>query len=391
MNNYVISNKVITTGINATNVNANSNLTYDGTTLTITGGGVTAPTFTGNVTGNCSGSSGSCTGNAAGLTGAPNIVVGTISNTSTTNNVIGGITLSNSYLGVGCNTPAFPLDVNGSAVVRTYFGACGNGKTPLYISGTTPTPVSGLVLSWNTIRSGQGNAEICVGRGGGNGNLDIYTGVIDSNIPDASNLTMTIAKGNVGINCNAPGYTLDVSGTSHFTGNMSINTTSNTDNLSVYGSMYLYNNNINGGVLTFGNTSASPGSTYFSMHSNTNFYCVNASNGTYVAKGGSSWTTGSDSRMKTVLSNITNATEMLSSITPVYYTYNTDPDKKRHVGVIAQEVLPTFPEIVVVNSDPNEMMGLDYSSFVAPLITAVKELSARLSNVEARLAATTTS
>ena len=34
---------------------------------------------TGNVTGNTSGSSGSCTGNAAGLTGSPNITVGTIS------------------------------------------------------------------------------------------------------------------------------------------------------------------------------------------------------------------------------------------------------------------------------------------------------------------------
>ena len=125
------------------------------------------------------------------------------------------------------------------------------------------------------------------------------------------------------------------------------------------------------------------------MHSNTNFYCVNASNGTYVAKGGSSWTTGSDSRMKTVLSNITNATEMLSSITPVYYTYNEDSSKKRRVGVIAQDVLSAFPEIVVVNPDPNEMMGVDYSSFAGPLIAAVKELSARLSNVEAMLAAVT--
>jgi hypothetical protein len=161
------------------------------------------------------------------------------------------------------------------------------------------------------------------------------------------------------------------------------------DVLTIYGSLSVYNNNINGGVMTFSNTSASPGSTYFSMHSNTNFYCVNVSNGTYLAKGGISWTTGSDSRMKTVLSNITNATEMLSSITPVYYTYNEDSAKKRRVGVIAQDVLSAFPEIVVVNPDPNEMMGVDYSSFAGPLITAVKELSARLSNVEARLAAVT--
>ncbi len=41
-------------------------------------GVATATTFTGNLTGNASGSSGSCTGNAAGLTGTPNITVGAI-------------------------------------------------------------------------------------------------------------------------------------------------------------------------------------------------------------------------------------------------------------------------------------------------------------------------
>jgi hypothetical protein len=114
------------------------------------------------------------------------------------------------------------------------------------------------------------------------------------------------------------------------------------------------------------------------------------SNGPYVTRGGVSWTTGSDSRMKTVVSNLSNATELLSGITPVYFTYNEDPGKKQHVGVLAQEVLPVFPDIVASNADPTAMMGVDYGAFAAPLITAIKELSARLSNVEARLAATTT-
>jgi len=94
--------------------------------------------------------------------------------------------------------------------------------------------------------------------------------------------------------------------------------------------------------------------------------------------------------MKTVVSNLSNATELLSGITPVYFTYNEDPGKKQHVGVLAQEVLPVFPDIVASNADPTAMMGVDYGAFAAPLITAIKELSARLSNVEARLAATTT-
>ena len=80
---------------------------------------------------------------------------------------------------------------------------------------------------------------------------------------------------------------------------------------------------------------------------------------------------------------------MLSTITPVYFTYNTDPEKKRRIGVIAQNVLPVFPELVVVNPNPEELLGVDYTNFAGPLIAAVKELSARLSNVEAQLAAAT--
>ena len=68
---------------------------------------------------------------------------------------------------------------------------------------------------------------------------------------------------------------------------------------------------------------------------------------------------------------------------------NADTTNIRHIGLIAQEVLPHFPETVSVGWDG--MYGLRYSELVAPLITAVKELSARLSNVEAKLAVPPTS
>ena len=63
-------------------------------------GTVTATGFSGNVTGNCSGSSGSCTGTAAlasGLTGSPNIAVGTVK--------------TSGAVGIGTNTPAGTLHV----------------------------------------------------------------------------------------------------------------------------------------------------------------------------------------------------------------------------------------------------------------------------------------
>jgi hypothetical protein len=299
------------------------------------------------------------------------------------NSIAGLVMASNGNVGIQCNAPAYALDVSGTS--RTFScnaGAATSVSNILYAGGFT-TSNNTATLSFQTQGGGGGTVEQrIVSRFDG----AVYGLSIDDTLNSTSNV-IRVASGRVGINTASPGYTLDVNGASRFSGIMSINTTSNSDNLNIYGSMNVYNNNINGGVITLCNTSASPGSTYFSMHSNTNFYCVNTGVGLYLARNGNSWTPNSDSRIKTVLSNITNATEMLSTITPVYFTYNTDPEKKRRVGVIAQNVLPVFPELVVTNPDPAEMLGVDYTNFAGPLIAAIKELSARLSNVEARLAA----
>ena len=69
----------------STAIKVGSAVTANASGINVTGV-VTATTFvgalTGNVTGNASGSSGSCTGNAAGLTGTPNITVGSVNATS---------------------------------------------------------------------------------------------------------------------------------------------------------------------------------------------------------------------------------------------------------------------------------------------------------------------
>ena len=360
------------------------------------------------------------------------------------------------------------LDVNGAATIRTYFGACGNGNAPLYISGTTPTPVSGLVLSWNTIRAGQGNAEIYVGKGGGNGNLDIYTGITDSNIAVASNLTMSIAKGFVGINCNAPAYTLDVSGNAAvstsiiggngYLGNLGANAATTfailgfnaSNQAGIYGRKGANNNysgldfvsminavsttvmtvspnsasvgigttapaytldvagmtristtggaqlvlqgndSTGGGNLAFTNIDRVAGNRWniSGPDSGYSLHIVNSGNtGVYIGNGQTSWSAQSDSRLKTIIEPISNATAAFEAITPVYYTLNSCPDGTRRIGVIAQEVLPHFPE--TISQDTKGMYAVRYTELIAPLITGFKELSARLSNVEARLAAVT--
>ena len=103
------------------------------------------------------------------------------------------------------------------------------------------------------------------------------------------------------------------------------------------------------------------------------------------------WAFASDSNLKNIIRPVSNATDMLSTITPVYYSMKSDPTNTPHLGVLAQEVQKMFPEFVTeviqaTDTTPG-YLGVSYGSFVTPLIAAVKELSARLSNVEARLAA----
>jgi hypothetical protein len=113
------------------------------------------------------------------------------------------------------------------------------------------------------------------------------------------------------------------------------------------------------------------------------FYIINGTNGVYLSNGATSWQAASDIRLKTIVAPISNAVEKLETLTPVYYRFHTDLDMKNRVGLIAQEVNEVYPECISVSGDG--MYGLAYDQMVAPLITAVKELSSRLKVVEAKL------
>jgi hypothetical protein len=99
VNNYTVAGNVITSGVNDTNINANANFTI---------------------------SSG-----------------GNLSNPATTSNIIGGVTLCNSTLGVNCNAPAYTLDVLGSAAY-----------TPASLSATARLTTPAVVWSNSNIPLG---------------------------------------------------------------------------------------------------------------------------------------------------------------------------------------------------------------------------------------------
>lgn len=100
---------------------------------------------------------------------------------------------------------------------------------------------------------------------------------------------------------------------------------------------------------------------------------------------------GSDARLKENIEEIENGLDLINNLRPVKYTYISEAESPIiNYGLIAQEVRPFVEEnsnIVNGQETEDEYLSLEYIQFIAPLIAAVKELSAKNEALEARLAA----
>ena len=85
---------------------------------------------------------------------------------------------------------------------------------------------------------------------------------------------------------------------------------------------------------------------------------------------------------------MTNALEKITSLNGVSFDWRTDEfpsknfKKTKDIGVIAQNVEKAFPELVTTGDDGYKSVA--YTSLVAPLIEAVKELSHKIDELFAK-------
>ena len=89
----------------------------------------------------------------------------------------------------------------------------------------------------------------------------------------------------------------------------------------------------------------------------------------------------SDARVKENVETIPNALDKVKAMRGV--GYNKIGEQKRSIGVIAQEMLEVMPE--VVSQDEQGMYSVAYGNLVGVLVEAVKELEAKVEQLENKL------
>ena len=86
----------------------------------------------------------------------------------------------------------------------------------------------------------------------------------------------------------------------------------------------------------------------------------------------------SDERLKDNIETLEDSLDKVEQLRGVTYTR----DGRENIGVIAQEVEKILPEIVLTADDEMGTKSVDYSRITAVLIEAVKDLSAKVKELE---------
>jgi len=109
-------------------------------------------------------------------------------------------------------------------------------------------------------------------------------------------------------------------------------------------------------------------------------FAEQGSAGVYLQDNATSWSSASDERLKENLKPIENATTKLSEIRAVTGKYITDKADVSRSFLIAQDVQKVLPE--AVNENHEGYLGLSYTDVIPLLVAAVKELTAKIEELQ---------
>ena len=332
-----------------------------------------------------------------------------------------GINLSGSN-GINCNSPRFPLDVNGSANIAgdLYVGASSYSNLIRFYGTTTDgVGTNNHSVIGERVYGGTERSELLIFKGD---NIEdrvrfLSTGGFKVDITGYANywpiggsppattleaLTVT-SEGRVGINTTTPAYPLDVNGRMKVSGPatlMSGLVTGGQLKIESYSGVpatnapngvlfAFYNATTSGGGLTASNftlykygPNSSTGNTVFTIDfndvNNTLVYTYNI-----IATG--NVTAYSDIRLKENIEIIDNPLEKIQKMRGVYYTLKEDSSSQRKIGVIAQEMEEVLPEVVYTGTSEDKFKSVAYGNIVAVLLEGMKAQQSTLRSIESYL------
>jgi hypothetical protein len=137
-----------------------------------------------------------------------------------------------------------------------------------------------------------------------------------------------------------------------------------------------YNNNSAKSVIFWDNTN-----NYFQIQStpaSSKIRVVAQTNGVELANGGTSWSSLSDIREKTIIRPIQDALTTLKDYRTVIGRYNTDLETVERAFLIAQDVQMTYPYAVTEDDDEDKRLRLSYTELIPLMIKAIQELKAEI-------------
>lgn len=328
----------------------------------------------------------------------------------------GGATNFTQFVGIGCNTPRYPLDVNGSANIAGDLYVGGNASSNfIRFRGTAgddegylSTAIAERIYDTNnsellffkgndvgSIGNPQYNPDRIRILSAGGFKVDIAPSTsnwpVGSEPPAAAYEALTIdSSGNVGINCNSPSstYKLDIYGTlnasayTFLNGSASVKTEIYLDTFHPTNPVsfrFVCSPETIQGLIsnTFQLWSYGPtvqiGKEIFRIYETTgnmNYY------GNIYA---SNVTARSDLRKKTNITTIEDSLEKIQKMRGVYY--NKKDEKTRNVGFIAQDLETALPEVVHTNPADEGYKSVSYGNITAVLIEGMKSQQSTIASM----------
>jgi len=81
----------------------------------------------------------------------------------------------------------------------------------------------------------------------------------------------------------------------------------------------------------------------------------------------------SDIRLKTNISALNYGLESIMKLNPISFNWKDEPGGSKHLGLVAQEVIGIIDEAVDTGTDPDKILGINYSQLVPVLIKGMQE------------------